>query len=304
MEKNKCEYSVVICCYNPNFEKLKKTIISCYKQEGVDFEIIISDDGSEVNYFKELKEWADKNNIKLVYNFLEKNHGTVKNIISATGIAKGEFISTISPGDYFTTKDALSKFLIEHKDNNSDLVFSNGVFYSGDKIFINTRLPFFKSTINKGKEKNTALLLDCFLGASLSFKREKISYLIEIQDYVRLTEDVTMTYLAILNKNKVSLISEKLIWYECGSGVSFIKNNLDNDIDNFINLLREKYSDRKMVKKTLKRWKINKIKNKALRLICLFFVFPGIFFKTLYRKFSKKKIITGALKLQKEMTCL
>ena len=45
MESKEFDFGVVVCCYNPDFEKLKKTIISIVNQKDVSFEIIISDDG-------------------------------------------------------------------------------------------------------------------------------------------------------------------------------------------------------------------------------------------------------------------
>ena len=41
MENNSnFDFSVIVCCYNPDFEKLKKTIISIVNQKEVSFEII------------------------------------------------------------------------------------------------------------------------------------------------------------------------------------------------------------------------------------------------------------------------
>ena len=43
--------AVVICTYNPTWEKLKQTLNSCIIQQGLKVQIIVTDDGSNNNYF-------------------------------------------------------------------------------------------------------------------------------------------------------------------------------------------------------------------------------------------------------------
>lgn len=104
--------SVIVLCYNPDLEKLKCTIISIIKQKDVEYELIISDDGSALDYRRELKDWISELNlsVNVIYNFLLDNVGTVKNILSAVKLANGEYIKTISPGDYFFDEYSLSVY--------------------------------------------------------------------------------------------------------------------------------------------------------------------------------------------------
>ena len=38
--------SVILCTYNPDWRKLKATLLSAAMQENIDFEIVLTDDGS------------------------------------------------------------------------------------------------------------------------------------------------------------------------------------------------------------------------------------------------------------------
>ena len=112
----KYDFSVIIASYNPDLEKLKKTIVSSYKQKDVSFEIIIADDGSKENYKLEIERWAKENKIEMIYKFLPENKGTVKNIISATKISRGRIIIPIAPGDYFAEDTALFQYLKKYNN--------------------------------------------------------------------------------------------------------------------------------------------------------------------------------------------
>ena len=288
---DKPDFSIIIVCYNPDFDKLLKTIISCIKQEKTKYEIIISDDGSKEKYLEKLQNWAKDNNINLKYNFIHDNVGTVKNIISGVKMASGKYIKTISPGDYFATPDALETFLHKFEDEECDLVFSDGIFYFGDTIFCDQKMPFFEKTTGKNMKKNISMLADSFLGASLTFRKELVSYLYELDGYVKLTEDLPLTYLALINGKKVGYIDKKLFWYEYGTGVSHIKHYLDADLQGFVNYLTLNYTNNKMVKRTLSVWNVIKIQNSFLRAITLLITHPVIFVMKLARKKGKKQEI-------------
>ena len=92
--------SIIVVAYNPVVEKMKETLVSAINQEGVDFEIIVADDGSDKEYKDEIiqlfQEYKFKN-YKLIMN--PKNQGTVRNLLSALDVAEGEYAKGISPGD-------------------------------------------------------------------------------------------------------------------------------------------------------------------------------------------------------------
>ena len=68
--------SVIVITYNQDLNKLLKTLDSIIIQEGIPFEVIICDDGSEKTYEKELENYfslKDFASYRLVFH--EKNEG-------------------------------------------------------------------------------------------------------------------------------------------------------------------------------------------------------------------------------------
>lgn len=256
MENKELDFSVIICCYNPDIEKLKKTIISIVNQKDVSFEIIISDDGSKKNYLPELKKWIDENKLaNIKYNFLKENVGTVKNLISGIEVSSGKYIKDISPGDYLFNEYSLKRYKKGFEEEDLDIIFSRAVYYNEEgKIFKITNPKFKSSEKNKNLKRNVCIYRDYLLGATVSYKRDMMKYFYEIQDSVRLLEDYPFTYLALINNEKLGIINEYLVWYEYGFGVSTSSASkiLDKDRVKFYEYLEKSYLHNEYVKKSLK----------------------------------------------------
>ncbi|MCC8174693.1 MAG: glycosyltransferase, partial [Odoribacter sp.] len=65
------DVSALILTYNPNLQKLLMTLKSFLLQKGLLLQIVVSDDGSEENYFTEVERMFKKYNFtkyKLVKN--------------------------------------------------------------------------------------------------------------------------------------------------------------------------------------------------------------------------------------------
>ncbi len=253
------DFSVVVACYNPDLEKLKKTIISIENQLGeVKFEIIISDDGSQKDYKDEIKNWADNMFFdNIIYNFLPNNVGTVKNFLSATKIANGKYIKPISPGDYLFDANALCKYKKAFEENDASLVFGKMAYYDSHK----KRILHKSAPINKDLFKGKNLLFgiidmgDFISGASIAMLKETMQkYLEEIAPYSVLLEDVPLTYLSVLNDDKVFGIEDFVVWYEFGTGVSTqkeskLKGQINEDFNQVLDYLYTKYPEK------MKNWK-------------------------------------------------
>lgn len=251
------DFSVIVCCYNPNIEKLQKTIISIEKQKDVEFEIIVSDDGTKSNYLKEIKEWAKENKFENIkYNFLKENVGTVKNLISAFEVSNGKYIKVISPGDYLFNENTLKRYKVEFEKMGYSLLFSRAVYYNEQGEILKLKNPQLRSSERGGKwlKTNVCYSLDCVLGASMACKREMKKYLDEISGVVRLLEDFPLSYLALMNGEKVGFIKDYMIWYEYGMGVSTSNSGkiIKDDFLKFFDYLRTQYSNNKEIQKSLK----------------------------------------------------
>ena len=97
MEKdnqNICDFSVIVCCYDPDIEQLKNTISSILNQKKITFEIIICDDGSKIDYLDIIKEWILSLNLNIVfkYSFLKENKGTIINYLEGIKKADGKYV--------------------------------------------------------------------------------------------------------------------------------------------------------------------------------------------------------------------
>ncbi len=123
-----CKVSVVIPVYNEveNITEISKQINQVFNDEGIDGEIIFSNDGSSNPMTsKEINEVILKNkNIRTVE--LTKNYGQHKAILAGYEIAIGKYIITMDSDLEQSPKDIV-KLLKEIENNDYDVVFANFV---------------------------------------------------------------------------------------------------------------------------------------------------------------------------------
>ena len=62
IEGYKYPVSVLVCDYNPKLKDIIITLRSVLLQKGIKFQIVISDDGSKVNYFEAIRQYFEKMN--------------------------------------------------------------------------------------------------------------------------------------------------------------------------------------------------------------------------------------------------
>ena len=219
--------SIIIATYNPDFDKLLTSIKAAINQKKISFEIIITDDGSKEDHFQTVKKFFDNigfKNYQLIKN--KTNVGTVKNILNAVLVAKGEYVFLNSPGDYIFDENAMADFYYFAKEKKADICFGDYIPYhrqNGENIFVDFVGPKNVEIYNRGiKDYSLCFLIGCgILGAS--YFRSK-AFLIEalefVFNYAKYTEDTTTTAYALLNNVEVLYYSRKIAWYEFGSGIS------------------------------------------------------------------------------------
>ena len=276
----KLDFSVIVCCYNSNLEKLKKTLISIEKQKDVCFEIILSDDGSLNRDIEQIVPWAEKNGFKNIkYNFLKQNVGTVKNVLSACTLCSAKYVKIISPGDYLFDEFVLKKYLLKFKKTNCALIFSKAVYYTSDGKILKRYNPNATGTKHKMfMKKNLCEFSDCFLGATMAFNIRTADYLKNLDGVVRLMEDYPITYLALQNNEKVCFINDNLVWYECDTGISTTNSGIgiQQEFFNFYNYIEKNYNNKKL-KKTLKFLRMYRENKNFATIIKLIFLKPSFF---------------------------
>lgn len=135
MEEKSYKYdiSVLVITYEPNKEKLLKTLRSILLQKNVNLQIIIADDGSKNSLTGEIKDCFQEYEFK-DYSIVNNpvNKGTTINFYSGLKMAEGEYLKGISPGDYLFEDTSLSKWFTFMKNGNYEVSFGIPVFYSYD----------------------------------------------------------------------------------------------------------------------------------------------------------------------------
>ena len=127
---HKYDVSICVLTYHPDPREEMTTILSALKQEGVSFEIIIADDGSEKNLFPEAEALFRRHGFgdyQLIAH--EKNQGTVRNCLDAVRKARGEYTKLISPGDYLYGRQVLKEITAYMRAKKSRACFSDLIHY-------------------------------------------------------------------------------------------------------------------------------------------------------------------------------
>ena len=126
--------TVCVLTYNPDWTKFRNTLKSIICQKGVDFDIVISDDGSKDNCFAKAEEYLKENSFS-DYRFItnKQNQGIVKNTLAALSIIKSKYVKMISPGDFLYDENTLAKFTDFAEKKPAAAYFGNAVYYSANE---------------------------------------------------------------------------------------------------------------------------------------------------------------------------
>ncbi len=288
------DFTVIVCCFNPDILKLKRTLISIKNQININYEIIISDDGSEIEYLQEIKLWLKDIGLKCKFNILHNNTGTVNSILSAINISNGKYIKTISPGDYLFNENSLYDYHVAFQNSGAKLVFSKAAHYSSNKLLVHSCIPKDSQLFNQ-KEKLEKFIAEYgsnILGATIAYEKTLgESILTRVLGSSRLLEDVPLMLISILDEVKIFPINKYLIWYEYGTGVSTKSLNaqLINDEKGVLKYIEHNYHS-KLAKKIVKNRTIMLTKNKYVRYLKMMLQTPMCFIYHLKIRMSKFKL--------------
>ena len=225
--------SVIMAIYNPSWEKCVFTLESVIAQKNIDFELIVTDDGSSDNLFYKFEEYFKNTgfrNYKLIDH--NENKGTVKNYYDGVKVATGKYVKLISPGDALFSDDVLNEWSEYLAKSGRKWSFSDAVFYqveNGNKRV--TKAPAFPRLIDCYIAKdfdrcrwNYIVLEDVALGAALLCEKDVFCiYLEKFIGKVRFAEDVA--FVSMMYDNILpAYYSVNTIFYEYGTGVSTGEN--------------------------------------------------------------------------------
>ena len=232
------EITVIVVTYGALLADLLQTVSSVLQQVDVKYDIVVSDDGSPDNHFKELKRYFESvsfDDYKLVPSL--ENSGTVRNLARGIEVAESNIIKPLSPGDYLYDRFVLSKIVAVMQRTQAPVVFGKAVYYStmGNGCEIHNRrnpqimLPYklhLQRLSSKLVQKHQILYRDLVLGAAVAYRLDKAKAYIEvlIKAHVKYCEDY-MVQVALLERDAVGYLDEFIVWYEYGSGISTQKEN-------------------------------------------------------------------------------
>lgn len=196
--------SIIIASYNPSLEKMLFSINSVIKQTGIDYELIITDDGSKNNYFSEIEGFLQKH-CKCEYQLLshEVNQGTVKNFLDAVNHASGEFIRTLGAGDSLYGTESLKNHVEYVEKSGKNWSFGQMLYFSinelGERHFVKHRSrPQLTKPYLKGRDNrcvwNYCVVSDIATGTAILYKKDLLlCYLERFEGKVIYTEDYVTT---------------------------------------------------------------------------------------------------------------
>ncbi len=279
--------SVIVITYNSQLKKILFTLKTIISQKHKDFEIIISDDGSKVSYKNDILDFFNREKF-VSYRYIENkvNVGTVKNIIGALDIAKGEYITIFGAGDGFYNFDSMARIVEYIENTNSEVFFGLMNSYyknsSGKLFFRPFCLPCGIIDIKKKNstvQKNVVFYKDNICGAAICYKSEIIKeYLKKSVDYIKYVEDICVLEM-LIDGIDIGLVDEYLFWYEGSSGISNTNNKksvkmLRDDEIKYYDYLMEKHIDNRWIKKRKKNKILFCVPGKYLRMIVVSFFHP------------------------------
>lgn len=229
------QVSIIIVLYNSDMIKADRTIKSALSQKSIDFEIIVSDDGSKEDPTDKIKAIFKKYNFtNYKINVNSKNVGTVKNILSALKLSSGKYVYCISPGDMIYDDNTISCFYQFAEKNNSKVCFGDYYDYriEDEKPVIVGRISSSNRTTLYCKKKSfTTYKLLIMFGEGIlgpAYFRERnyaLKYIGQVSETSKYVEDNTSVICSLADKIPIFYCDKKICWYEYGTGISRSEDN-------------------------------------------------------------------------------
>lgn len=228
------EVSVIICTYKSDYKKLILTLKSIVCQKEIDYEIIVTDDGTSPDYANELNLFIANHHIKNIRLLYQKeNTGTIRNISKALDICNGKYCYLISPGDLLFDEYVLMDFYKFSEKNNYKIVFGNEITYNNElelrifKKIVKPKRPFLYNSLHGMNEKKITLLSGEYIAGPAYFRKTVVfkKYISILKKHIRYVEDNTSSILAIADNISIDYYDRNIVWYEYGTGISTSKHN-------------------------------------------------------------------------------
>lgn len=223
--------SVNVLIYNASWERVRATLNSIIMQKGINFEVIIIDDCSEVNHSDKIKDFFSRYNFT-DYKFIahKKNLGTVKTTLEAAQKSRTAYIRGIDQGDIFFDEYALRDSYDHIVNTDAEVTVSRIVYYRAlsnpIEIIARHQFPQNIEAYNNPDDLRESYLIhdDIVSGINLTYKRDVfIQYLKEaIEEGLIYTEDLILRCM-VFDKRRIHFLDRNTVYYEFGAGISTVK---------------------------------------------------------------------------------
>ena len=221
--------SIILLSYK-NLEGIYETLDSIFIQDYPEIEVVLSDDGTpEFNQEEEpLRDYIEKNKqnniINVIFNHLEVNQGTVKNINSGIKKSSGGYIKLISSEDVFADSSSITNYVEYMNEKNAYIVFGkmrgvtkDGV-YKDELLACESDYDLLKSY--NLKQQRDRLFARNFLPAPAAFfRRDVFDKCGMFDEDIRLIEDYPYWINLTKHRVKFEYLDKVTVLYRL-SGVS------------------------------------------------------------------------------------
>lgn len=210
------ELSIVVPIYNVEVY-LRECLDSLYKIQGIEYEVILVNDGSTDSSLTIVREYEGQYRDRT--HVIDKKNGGLSSARNAgLAVAKGEYISFIDSDD-FIDPELFQKFFCECHREKLDVAVGNMRYYLDGKI----SAPLFRSQeVKKGDIVNGKRFLDLIMEKPKCFREEVVDdlyrkdFLIENRLEFReglLHEDTLFTPLVYLKAERVKYLDFPFYFY-------------------------------------------------------------------------------------------
>ena len=263
--------SVIVCLYNTQPEVLDRCLNSVYTSTLKDFEVVVIDDGSTVDYSNVIEKY-DPVYVKT------QNRGHMAARTYGLMIAKGEYIAYLDSDDTVTFNYHQPMIEMAVKEN-VDIVINDWAFktdttcaYCESDSTLNSEISLENDEILRqyakyqGRQHSYYVLWNkVFKKTLLLGAKAEIEKTDAIMKRVTYSEDMLITFFAFKNAKKLKNIHTGYYLYHIHGGQSIvadtsekIKNQIDLVTGNFDIILshvdKNKYADE--IKDNIKEWRI------------------------------------------------
>lgn len=202
--------SIIIPNYN-NVDYIYETLLSVFNQTEKNIEVIIIDDGSELEKYKLLKEIVQNNfkekNIVLLKN--KKNFGLPNSLNRAISNAKGTFIARIDNDDLWINKEKI-KVQKEILEKEKLTVLIGTKYLIGENLNSAKKLTNIEST--NEEIRNVLLYKNPFCHSSVMFRKKDFDKVGGYNSKLKYTEDHDL-WIRLSQIGKIKILEENHVFY-------------------------------------------------------------------------------------------